>query len=130
MAGPAIAAMRVTDTGSSAWSGTRIPCLYMTGPRTYDTVSGRFLQGDPLAATRFDVSPFVYASASPVGRLDPGGYADGSNNTFDPDELSSASGQTSAPEGAPAAPEPPAVSPDPTETAMPSRMVAGPGISA
>jgi RHS repeat-associated protein len=50
--------------------------LCMTGPRTYDPVSGRFLQGDPIAVERPGASPFVYASASPLARLDPGGYAD------------------------------------------------------
>jgi RHS repeat-associated protein len=50
--------------------------LSMTGPRTYDPVSGRFLQGDPIAADRPHASPFAYAGASPIRRSDPGGYAD------------------------------------------------------
>jgi RHS repeat-associated protein len=54
--------------------------LDMTGPRTYDCVSGRFLQPDPLAASRFDLSPYVYASATPLHRLDDNGYADGSGD--------------------------------------------------
>ena len=56
--------------------------LCMTGPRTYDPVSGRFLQGDPIAVERPHASPFAYASGSPIARLDPGGYAEGSD-TFD-----------------------------------------------
>lgn len=46
--------------------------LCMTGPRTYDPVTGRFLQGDPLAVQRPDASPHLYASATPVRRRDPG----------------------------------------------------------
>lgn len=57
--------------------------LCMTGPRTYDPVSGRFLQGDPIAESRFELSPYLYSSAAPLRRLDPGGYSD--DNTFDPD---------------------------------------------
>jgi RHS repeat-associated protein len=55
--------------------------LCMTGPRLYDPICGRFCQPDPVAVTRFDSSPYVYASAAPTHRSDPGGYADG--NTFD-----------------------------------------------
>ncbi len=50
--------------------------LSMTGPRTYDPVSGRFLQGDPLASTMFPgKSPFGYASGNPVAFLDRDGMA-------------------------------------------------------
>jgi RHS repeat-associated protein len=49
--------------------------LCMTGPRTYDPVSGRFLQGDPLVKP--GRSPFEYAASNPVRRRDPGGYQDG-----------------------------------------------------
>lgn len=54
--------------------------LCMTGPRTYDPVVGRFGQGDPIAATAAGRSPYGYASASPILRLDPGGYADKVND--------------------------------------------------
>jgi RHS repeat-associated protein len=51
--------------------------LCMTGPRTYDPVSGRFLQGDPLAGgATGHVSPYAYASGNPVARADPSGYQD------------------------------------------------------
>jgi RHS repeat-associated protein len=46
--------------------------LCMTGPRTYDPVSGRFLQGDPVVGG----AAYVYSRGNPVGRMDPGGYAD------------------------------------------------------
>lgn len=46
--------------------------LCMTGPRTYDPVSGRFLQGDPLVKP--GRSPFEYSASSPVGRSNPSGY--------------------------------------------------------
>jgi RHS repeat-associated protein len=47
--------------------------LYMTGPRAYDPVSGRFLQGDPLAQSELATSPFVYAKANPTSSVDPSG---------------------------------------------------------
>ncbi|MCB9766198.1 MAG: RHS repeat-associated core domain-containing protein, partial [Alphaproteobacteria bacterium] len=50
--------------------------LCMTGPRTYDPVSGRFLQGDPIAHLRRNLSPFHYASGSPIRRRDVNGYKD------------------------------------------------------
>jgi len=40
----------------------------------YDPVSGRFLQGDPIAKAL--QTPFVYASGSPVRRLDANGFSD------------------------------------------------------
>jgi RHS repeat-associated protein len=46
--------------------------LCMTGPRTYDPVSGRFLQGDPVVGG----AAYVYSRGNPVGRLDDNGYAD------------------------------------------------------
>ncbi len=48
--------------------------LCMTGPRTYDPVSGRFLQGDPLVKPHR--SPYGYVSGRPIAGSDPGGYAD------------------------------------------------------
>lgn len=48
--------------------------LTMTGPRTYDSVIGRFLQGDPLSESAPATSPYVYADANPAGRVDPSGY--------------------------------------------------------
>lgn len=50
--------------------------LCMTGPRTYDPVTGRFLQGDPIAAQRGGWTPFHYSSSNPVDRLDKNGYQD------------------------------------------------------
>jgi len=51
--------------------------LLMTGPRTYDPVTGRFLQGDPLASTEYAAfSPFQYSRGNPVGRSDGNGYGD------------------------------------------------------
>ena len=50
--------------------------LCMTGPRTYDPMSGRFLQGDPLAPRLAVGSPFSYASVNPLARLDSNGYKD------------------------------------------------------
>jgi len=47
--------------------------LCMTGPRTYDPVTGRFLQGDPIMQV---TSPFEYSSSAPIRRRDPSGYAD------------------------------------------------------
>lgn len=47
--------------------------LCMTGPRTYDPVSGRFLQGDPLAANLVTSTPFGYAAANPILKMDPNG---------------------------------------------------------
>jgi RHS repeat-associated protein len=46
--------------------------LCMTGPRTYDPVTGRFLQGDPVVGG----AAYVYSRASPIGRRDGNGYAD------------------------------------------------------
>src|SRR5262249_30565881 len=51
--------------------------LCMTGPRTYDPVSGRFLQGDPLSSKKPHVSPSSYCSGNPVSRQDGNGYDDG-----------------------------------------------------
>jgi RHS repeat-associated protein len=48
--------------------------LCMTGPRAYDPVMARFLQGDPLAGSELETSPFIYAKANPASRVDPGGY--------------------------------------------------------
>ncbi|MCB9765463.1 MAG: RHS repeat protein [Alphaproteobacteria bacterium] len=62
--------------------------LCMTGPRTYDPVSGRFLQGDPIAAAKATSTPFGYAGQRPSLLRDTNGYdesvatEDGSN----PDE--------------------------------------------
>ena len=50
--------------------------LCMTGPRTYDPVTGRFLQGDPIATDRPGTSPFAYANGAPTRRSDPSGYQD------------------------------------------------------
>jgi RHS repeat-associated protein len=46
--------------------------LCMTGPRTYDPVSGRFLQGDPVVGG----AAYVYARGNPIRRVDPNGYGD------------------------------------------------------
>jgi hypothetical protein len=46
----------------------------MTGPRAYDPVMARFLQGDPLAGSELETSPSIYAKANPASRVDPGGY--------------------------------------------------------
>jgi RHS repeat-associated protein len=62
--------------------------LCMTGPRTYDPATGRFLQPDPIAENSPNVSPFVYSSASPIVVLDPGGYQSsngGGRPEVDPD---------------------------------------------
>ena len=48
--------------------------LCMTGPRAYDPVTGRFLQGDPAAPTEHATAPFVYGDANPVSHTDPNGY--------------------------------------------------------
>src|SRR5690606_35940003 len=48
--------------------------LCMTGPRTFDPVTGRFLQGDPLL--RPEVSPYAYASGRPTSRVDVDGYSE------------------------------------------------------
>lgn len=50
--------------------------LSMTGPRTYDPFIGRFLQGDPLAATGGSRTPFHYCGGNPVSRADTSGYTD------------------------------------------------------
>ena len=44
----------------------------MTGPRTYDPVTGRFYQRDPVGGLEL----FVYSRANPVRRFDPSGYQD------------------------------------------------------
>jgi RHS repeat-associated protein len=46
--------------------------MCMTGPRQYDPVMGRFLEGDPLVQP--GGTPFGYAGGGPVGWMDPGGY--------------------------------------------------------
>ena len=61
--------------------------LCMTGPRTYDPVSGRFLQGDPIAADRPHASPYAYASGAPTRRSDPGGYADPPTDEIPTEEI-------------------------------------------
>lgn len=48
--------------------------MCMTGPRQYDPVMGRFLEGDPIGANSAGGTPFVYARAMPTQLLDPGGY--------------------------------------------------------
>lgn len=48
--------------------------MCMTGPRQYDPVMGRFLEGDPAAPSNSGRSPFAYAACNPVRMLDPGGY--------------------------------------------------------
>ena len=51
--------------------------LCMTGPRTYDPMSGRFLQGDPIAEQLSShESPYSYSSGNPVARVDASGYQD------------------------------------------------------
>jgi RHS repeat-associated protein len=42
--------------------------LCVTGPRTYDPVSGRFLQAEPLLMPQ--QSPYTYASANPLAQFD------------------------------------------------------------
>jgi RHS repeat-associated protein len=48
--------------------------LCMTGPRTYDPVCGRFLQGDPIAGMSRASTPFQYCSSSPTRNRDATGY--------------------------------------------------------
>ncbi len=50
--------------------------MCVTGPRMYDPVMGRFLEGDPIAAKRPALSAFCYSGGSPVGRKDANGYQD------------------------------------------------------
>jgi RHS repeat-associated protein len=47
--------------------------LCMTGPRTYDPVSGRFLQGDPLSADHTERTPMSYPPG-PISASDTTGY--------------------------------------------------------
>ena len=47
--------------------------LYLTGPRAYDPVVGRFLQPDPLGADQPDWSPYSYGLASPMRFTDRSG---------------------------------------------------------
>jgi RHS repeat-associated protein len=54
--------------------------LCMTGPRTYDPIVGRFLQGDPVDGG----PPFVYSRGNPIGRRDGNGYADGVTPAVEP----------------------------------------------
>jgi RHS repeat-associated protein len=56
--------------------------LCMTGPRTYDPVSARFLQGDPVAPGHVEVTPFAYTNATPTRRVDPSGYSGKVDDTF------------------------------------------------
>jgi RHS repeat-associated protein len=53
--------------------------LCMTGPRTYDPVTGRFLQGDPVVGG----APYVYSRGNPVSRKDGNGYDDEPVSTYD-----------------------------------------------
>jgi RHS repeat-associated protein len=46
----------------------------MTGPRGYDPLSARFIQGDPDAASQTEWSPYCYASGRPTASRDPSGY--------------------------------------------------------
>ena len=55
--------------------------LCMAGPRTYDPVSGRFLQGDPISVEQVGKTPYHYASGSPIGRMDANGYQDTSESS-------------------------------------------------
>ncbi len=50
--------------------------MCVTGPRMYDPVMGRFLEGDPLAEQAPMKTPYHYSSGSPVGRCDPSGCSD------------------------------------------------------
>jgi RHS repeat-associated protein len=93
--------------------------LCMTGPRTYDPITARFLQPDPLALERAVVAPFVYASASPVCRADPSGYGDESQNNR-PKTIPGPGAAQGA--GAPAAPAAPAA---PSGSGPPSSSGAG-----
>uniref|UniRef100_UPI0026248C06 RHS repeat-associated core domain-containing protein n=1 Tax=Ulvibacterium sp. TaxID=2665914 RepID=UPI0026248C06 len=47
--------------------------LYHANARSYDPVTGRFLQIDPYAAKFPNVSPYVYALNNPLAFLDPDG---------------------------------------------------------
>jgi RHS repeat-associated protein len=52
--------------------------LYLTGPRTYDPVTGRFLQPDPIVGnvTHSDsLNPYAYSFNNPVAFADPSGYS-------------------------------------------------------
>lgn len=65
--------------------------LCLTGPRTYDPITGRFLQADPLAAGSAFTSPYVYADGCPIRRLDPSGFTSGNFDdsggvTYDPSD--------------------------------------------
>jgi RHS repeat-associated protein len=64
--------------------------LGMTGPRTYDPVTGRFLQGDPKDGG----TAFVYARGNPLRRIDSNGYAD-VDASPDPGVIDGISGLTS-----------------------------------
>jgi RHS repeat-associated protein len=46
----------------------------MTGPRGYDPVTARFLQGDPAAASQTEWTPYCYAAGRPTASRDPSGY--------------------------------------------------------
>lgn len=51
--------------------------LYLTGPRVYDAVIGRFLQPDPRGPEQLDWSPYAYGKASPLQFTDRSGAAPG-----------------------------------------------------
>lgn len=98
--------------------------LCMTGPRTYDPLSGRFLQGDPVAGRETGhESPYAYAGGNPVARADPSGYQD--VGTTDPDlNIDELMGPQSPIPGAPAGPDAaPPVQPGPAITTGAEKIV-------
>ncbi len=46
------------------------------GARYYESLSGRWMQVDPMADDNPDVSPYVYAGDNPINRTDPDGRQD------------------------------------------------------
>ncbi|MBI4238933.1 MAG: hypothetical protein HY696_11055 [Deltaproteobacteria bacterium] len=66
---------------TNMYTGVELPevvDLYLTGPRTYDPVIGRFLQpdaipGDPTASVA--ANPYAYAMNNPIVALDPSGFS-------------------------------------------------------
>jgi RHS repeat-associated protein len=70
------------------------PGLAINGLRSYDPLTGAFLQGDPAVQSSWD--SYLYADGDPVGRIDPGGLMAqtvcqkkwGLDSTYDPgDEM-------------------------------------------
>jgi len=60
--------------------------LLMTGPRTYDPVTGRFLSGDPIASepTNARLSAYRFGPGNPIGYVDWNGYQDVPVSAYEP----------------------------------------------